>query len=467
MGQLCANPAWAAGGEMFRSVIARNHGLGASVAVLDLPNATDGLVKAIDRSLAMIQFDPEGRILDANGNFLAAMGYTLAEIQGKHHRIFVEPAYAQSREYEEFWATLRRGEFDAAVYKRLGKGGREVWIQASYNPVFGADGRVARVVKFATDVTGQTRKNADFEGQIKALHRVQGIIEFDLDGTIRTANDLFLNLTGYSLAEIQGRHHRIFVDPQEAATEQYKEFWRSLAAGRADTHIFKRFGKNGKTIWLQASYIPVLDPSGQPIKVIKFANDLTGIMSQSLSTQRNAECVAAENEEMSCSIAEISRNMELSRQTAETILAASSETGTTAKNLVASMDSVEKIVGLIREIANRVNILALNAAIEAARAGEAGRGFAVVASEVKNLSDQTAKATDEIALEIGAVQTISSKVASSIEQTIEGVDLMNRYVTSVATAIEQQSAVTRNISEHSSQMVRSVVEMIERMQRKS
>ena len=427
---------------------------------------SDGLLKAIDRSLATIQFDPQGIVLDANANFLAAMGYTLDEIRGKHHRIFTEPKYAQSREYEEFWAKLRRGEFDAGMYKRIGKGGREIWIQASYNPVFNHLGNVVKVVKFATDVTAQTRKTADIEGQLRSLHRVQGIIEFDLDGTIRTANDLFLSLVGYGLEEVKGKHHRMFVDPEEARSHRYEEFWQSLRAGAADTRTFKRLGKAGKVIWLQASYIPVLDPDGRPIKVVKFANDLTEIMNQTLSTQRNAESVAAANEEMSCAIAEISRSMELSRDTAGKILATSAQSEISAASLVASMASMEGIARLIREIADRVNILALNAAIEAARAGEAGRGFAVVASEVKNLSNQTAQATDEIAREIAAVQSVSSTVASTVQQTKEGVGLINRHVTSVAVAIEQQSAVTRDISEHSSRMVKSVLEMIERMQQK-
>jgi methyl-accepting chemotaxis protein len=271
---------------------------------------------------------------------------------------------------------------------------------------------------------------------------------------------------GYTLAEIQGKHHRMFVLPDEINSEGYREFWRRLKSGTADMRIFKRVTKSGSRIWLQASYVPVLDPDGRPVKVVKFAINLTELMNHSETTQRTAESVAAATEEMSCSIAEISRNMELSRVAAGKILDTSAASGAEASSLVTSMRSMEKIVSLIRDIADRVNILALNAAIEAARAGEAGRGFAVVASEVKNLSNQTAKATDEIALEIGAVQSISNKVAASIQQTVDGVGEVNQYVTSVATAIEEQSAVTRDISEHSTRMVKSVLEMIDRMQRK-
>jgi methyl-accepting chemotaxis protein len=451
---------------MLNTIFRRENGAAINGSVVTPSSEESGLIKAMNRSLAMIQFDLNGIIVDANENFLRTMEYSLDEIQGRHHRIFVEPSYAQSAKYEEFWAKLRRGEFDSAVYKRIGKGGKEVWIQASYNPVFSANGKVSGVVKFATDVTQQTLRNADFEGQLSALHRVQGVIEFDLDGRIQTANQLFLDLTGYTLSEIQGKHHSMFVETNEANSEGYREFWRNLRAGRADSRAFKRIGKGGKKIWLQASYIPILDPDGKPTKVVKFATDLTEIMSQVESTQLTAESVATATEEMSCSIAEIGRNMEMSRAAADNILATSTTSGNEASSLMTSMNSMEKVVSLIRDIAERVNILALNATIEAARAGDAGRGFAVVATEVKNLSNQTAKATDQIAAEIGSVQLISSKVASSIQQTVAGVSQVNQYVTSVATAIEEQSAVTKDISEHSTRMVKSVVHMIERMQRK-
>jgi len=257
----------------------------------------------------------------------------------------------------------------------------------------------------------------------------------------------------------------MFISPEEAASDEYRTFWQNLRNGSSQTRVFKRFGKNNKTIWIQASYIPILNASGRPVKVVKFATDLTAILEQTESAQRTAESVATATEEMSYSIAEISRNTEMSRQATDKILNTSRASREEASSLVNSMKAMERIVGLIRDIAGRVNILALNATIEAARAGEAGRGFAVVATEVKNLSDQTAKATDEIGREIGAVQGISGKVASSIEQTLEGVGMVNQYVTSVATAIEEQSAVTKDISGHTSGMVKAITQMLERMQR--
>lgn len=419
-----------------------------------------GQLDALNRVQAIIRFAPDGTILAANDNFLHTMGYTLAEIEGKHHRIFVDPSYANSPEYEAFWRKLRRGEFERAEFRRFGKGGREVWLQASYNPVFDAAGHLLEIVKFATDITEEKLRNAEFQGKMQAIERVQGVIEFDMDGNILTANDNFLHLLGYTLDEVRGKHHRIFVDPAEANSSAYQEFWRNLRAGRHDTRVYKRIRKDGRHVWIQASYNPIFDFNGNPIKVVKFATDLTDLIDQTEATQNTAQNVATATEEMSCSIAEISHNMELSRQATGQIMDTSTASGAEASHLVESMKSMEKIVGLIREIAGRVNLLALNATIEAARAGEAGKGFAVVANEVKSLSDQTAKATNQIGQEISSVQSISASVAHSIQQTQAGVSQVNQYVSAVATAMEEQIAVTKEISAHSTHLVSAVEEIL-------
>jgi methyl-accepting chemotaxis protein len=170
-------------------------------------------LQALDKSQAVIEFTPDGTILTANQNFLDVMGYTLAEIRGKHHSMFAEPAFAASPEYREFWAKLNRGEYQVAQYKRLGKGGKEVWIEASYNPLLDADGKIFRIVKYATDVTRQKTEYADLRGKVDAIGRSQAVIEFKLDGTILTANQNFLDVMGYTLAEIQGKHHSLFAEP--------------------------------------------------------------------------------------------------------------------------------------------------------------------------------------------------------------------------------------------------------------
>jgi len=230
---------------------------------------------ALSKSQAVISFEPNGTILDANDNFLKAMGYTLDEIQGRHHSMFVEPAFRDTLDYRTFWERLGAGHLDVGQYKRLAKGGREVWIQASYNPVLDASGKVIKVVKSATDITEQRLRMADYEGQLAAISKSQAVIEFDLKGNILQANENFLITLGYSLDEIRGRHHSLFVEPAERESLQYRQFWERLSAGHFDAGRYKRIAKGGREVWIQASYNPILDPNGRPFKVVKYASDIT------------------------------------------------------------------------------------------------------------------------------------------------------------------------------------------------
>ncbi len=235
----------------------------------------EAIVAAIGKSQAVIEFRMDGTILTANENFLNAMGYALEEIKGQHHSMFVDAGYARGSEYREFWAKLNRGEYQSAEYKRFGKGGREVWIQASYNPIFDSSGKPFKIVKYATDVTEQKLANADYTGQIAAIGKSQAVIEFRMDGTILTANDNFLKTLGYSLDEIKGKHHSLFVDEAYKQSSEYKEFWARLNRGEYQTAEYKRFGKGGKEVWIQASYNPILDLNGKPFKVVKYATEVT------------------------------------------------------------------------------------------------------------------------------------------------------------------------------------------------
>ena len=217
-----------------------------------------GQLAAIGRSQAVIEFLPDGTILTANENFLACMGYTLAEIRDRHHSMFVDEALKQSAEYREFWARLNRGEYQKAEYKRFGKGGREVWIQASYNPIFDAAGKVYKVVKFASDITEQKQLNANFQSQIQAIDKSQAVIEFLLDGTILTANENFLSVMGYSLAEVKDRHHSMFVESEVKASREYQEFWQALARGEHQSAVYRRLGNGGSR---RSGYRPPTIPS--------------------------------------------------------------------------------------------------------------------------------------------------------------------------------------------------------------
>jgi methyl-accepting chemotaxis protein len=227
------------------------------------------------KSQAVIEFKLDGTIITANESFLKAMGYSLSEIQGKHHSIFVEPAARDSADYREFWIRLNRGEFQAAQYKRIAKGGRDVWIQASYNPISDAKGRPIKVIKFATDITAQKIRSMEDAGKIAAMNRSQAVIEFNMDGTIITANENFLNAMGYSLPEIEGKHHSLFVTPEDRAGAGYREFWAQLNQGKYQAAEYKRLGKNGKEVWILASYNPIFDEAGKPFKVVKFATDVS------------------------------------------------------------------------------------------------------------------------------------------------------------------------------------------------
>jgi methyl-accepting chemotaxis protein len=246
------------------------------VTAQKLKNADyQGQLSAISKSQAVIEFTLDGTILSANDNFLRALGYSLDEIKGKHHSLFVDDQYRNSHEYREFWAKLGRGEYDAGEYKRIGKGGREIWIQASYNPILDLNGKPFKVVKYAIDVTAQMLKNADYQGQLSAISKSQAVIEFTMDGTILSANDNFLRALGYSLDEIKGKHHSLFVDDQYRNSREYREFWAKLGRGEYDAGEYKRIGKGGREIWIQASYNPILDLNWKPFKVVKYATDIT------------------------------------------------------------------------------------------------------------------------------------------------------------------------------------------------
>jgi len=256
-----------------------------------------GQIDAINKSQAVIEFSLDGKILHANQNFLNALGYSLEEIKGQHHSMFAEPGYRQSTEYRLFWEKLGRGEFDAGEYKRIGKGGKEIWIRASYNPIFDRNGKAYKVVKYATDVTEQKLRNADYKGQLAAISKAQAVIEFSLDGTIRHANENFLNAVGYSLDEVKGKHHGMFVEPAYRQSVEYRNFWEKLGRGEYEAAQYKRVGKGGKEIWIQASYNPIFDMNGKPFKVVKYATDVTAQVKASemlqLTVQQTQDVVQA------------------------------------------------------------------------------------------------------------------------------------------------------------------------------
>ena len=238
-------------------------------------NDNAAITEALDRSQAVIEFTPQGKILTANGNFLNTVGYSLEEIKGKHHSMFVDALDAKTSEYASFWSGLESGRFSQGEFRRVTKEGKRIWLQATYNPILGSNGKVAKVIKFASDITAQKTSSADMLGQIQAINKSQAVIEFDTKGNILNANDNFLGAMGYSLHEIQGKHHSMFVESQYVQSSEYKQFWRDLAGGDFKNGRFKRVGNGGKEIWIEATYNPIIDSDGNVFKVVKFASDVT------------------------------------------------------------------------------------------------------------------------------------------------------------------------------------------------
>ena len=443
---------------------------------------TGAVIAALNKSQAVIEFKMDGTILTANENFLKALGYTLEEVKGRHHSMFVEPAYKDSADYRQFWDKLNRGEFQAAQYKRIGKGGKEVWIEASYNPIIGKNGRPYKVIKFATDVSQQKAQFADLLGKIEAIGRSQAVIEFELDGTIITANENFLSVLGYRLDEIKGRHHSMFVEPAFKSSPEYKQFWEKLARGEYQAAQYKRIGKGGKECWIEASYNPIMDLNGRPWKVVKFATDLskrkeqnaalarafeTGVKTtvqavatsaenmqktaQSLAaaaeqTSQQSSTVSAASDELSASVNEIARQIAEASKVVSVAVTEARNSEKMVGDLVTAGEKIGNVTQMITDIAGQTNLLALNATIEAARAGEAGKGFAVVASEVKSLANQTAKATEEIEEQIRGIQAASQTTASAIREIGQIISKISEINTSISGAVEEQSAATREVS---------------------
>jgi methyl-accepting chemotaxis protein len=464
----------------------------ASARLTDL----EGQVAAINRVQAVIEFDLDGTILHANENFLQTMGYRLDEIQGRHHRMFADPAYAESDEYRAFWAKLARGEFDAGQYRRLARGGREVWIQASYNPVFDSMGRARKVVKFATDITAQKMQAADFAGQLAAINKSQAVIEFDLAGRILSANENFLATMGYTLEEVRDRHHSMFAEEAYRRSAEYREFWAKLGRGEYDAGVYRRQGKDGREVWIQASYNPIYDMNGRPFKVVKYATDITAQVRDTQALQRavaqTREVVGAAREGdltrridtagQTGSIAELCAGINALVETMAGILGQikvaadtigmgareiasgnsdlSQRTESQAASLEETASSMDEITSTVRhtaENARQANQCAISASAVAARGGDAVHG---VIDTMSKINESSRKIADIIGVIDGiAFQTNILALNAAVEAARAGEQ--GRGFAVVASEVRSLAQRSSNAAKEIKQLIGDSVERVD------
>ncbi|MFG0607573.1 methyl-accepting chemotaxis protein [Vibrio mimicus] len=409
------------------------------------------IVSALKNSLAYIEFDSQGQIIEANTLFLDTMGYSKEEVVGQHHRIFCDPKSVNSFEYKQFWTSLAQGTPQRKMFHRLKKDGSEIWIEATYMPVRDPSGKVYKVVKVAYDVT-KAKHNADKQAAVvTALDRSSAMIRFTPDGHIKDANNNFLKATGYRLEEIADKHHKMFCD--DSFYRENPHFWRELAKGEFKSGLFHRRTRQGNDLWLEATYNPIFNEAGEVTQVVKFAADVTEQVLKAKAT-KEASQMAQQTSAETVRVAESGRDR---IDEAATIAQGIKESIVGANALMTDLSSqsqrITQIVTTINKIAEQTNLLALNAAIEAARAGEYGRGFAVVADEVRSLASNTSQATHEIDNIVKRNSQLTDQSSQTMEQIQAKVTEFNDMLLQTQALIEQIQNAAENVQQTVSEIV--------------
>ncbi|WP_347558220.1 PAS domain-containing methyl-accepting chemotaxis protein [Robbsia sp. KACC 23696] len=413
-----------------------------------------GQVAAIDKSQSVVEFSLDGRILDANENFCRLSGYSRKFLIGKHHRILVEPSMRQSEAYRQFWDVLGRGEFHAGIYKRVAANGREMWLQATYNPLLDTYGRPFKVVKYATDVTEERQRTVEMDGEMAAIRKAQLVAEFDLAGNVLSANDNFLQLFGYRIEELEGTHHCRFIAPADRVGADGKTFWEKLSRGEYDAGCYPRVSKSGRTVWLQATYNPIFDAEGRPFKVVKYATDVT---EQTMAARSLQDAVAKLSAALRTSAANAQEASDMAHGASEVALRGGQvmdEVIASMREMKARAEAISSIVDVIDDIAFQTNLLALNASVEAAWAGEQGKNFAIVANEVRALAQRSADSAkdardriDSSVDQVSANAQLVTVAGQAMFDIVGSVDRVNGKLGDIRTAALAHSAGAHAIRE--------------------